>query len=137
MQVNHSDRKPLHTRHLLSPVVCPQWVDSRPSLYKPLIIMLKVRSRPTPALYGRAMNDRFILQSVIARQRLNPAKPRENFMDTAGIDAIKKQQVEKNIQIQRAAKALDQGDGAGVGRLVCPPCLFDQMRGEEGTGRVW
>jgi hypothetical protein len=83
------------------------------------------------------MNDRFILQSVIARQRLNPAKPRENFMDTAGIDAIKKQQVEKNIQIQRAAKALDQGDGAGVGRLVCPPCLFDQMRGEEGTGRVW
>jgi hypothetical protein len=32
--------------------------------------------------------------------------------------------------------ALDQGDGTGVGRLVCPPCLFDQMRGEEGNGRV-
>ena len=38
-----------------------------------------------------------------------------------------------NIEIERAAKTLDQRHGAGVGRLPGEPCLLDQMRGDRAV----
>lgn len=36
-----------------------------------------------------------------------------------------------DIQIQSAAEALDRRDGTGTRRLVRPPCLFDQVGGDD------
>jgi len=36
--------------------------------------------------------------SVIARQRLDPSKPRERFMGTTGIDTIEKQQLGRIVR---------------------------------------
>ena len=38
-----------------------------------------------------------------------------------------------NIEIERAAKTLDQRHGAAVGRLPGEPCLLDQMRGDRAV----
>ena len=38
--------------------------------------------------------------------------------------------MEVDIQVERAAEALEQGDRAGVGRLVGKPGLLDQVGGE-------
>jgi hypothetical protein len=38
--------------------------------------------------------------------------------------------VEKNVHIERAAEALDQRQGAGVGHLTGKPGLLNQMRGD-------
>ena len=38
-----------------------------------------------------------------------------------------------NVQIGGGAKALDQGDGAGVGFAAFEPCLFDQKAGNDAV----
>ena len=41
----------------------------------------------------------------------------------AAIEAVEHQAVEMNIQVGGGAKALDEGDGAGVGFAAFEPCL--------------
>ncbi len=48
----------------------------------------------------------------------------------ADVHAVQKQHVEVNIQIQRAAEALDQGHGAGLCHGFCEARLAGQMRGD-------
>ena len=45
--------------------------------------------------------------------RLDPSKPRARTR-VLHIDAIEKQHMDVDIQIERTAEALDQGDGAGL-----------------------
>ena len=86
--------------------------------------------RPTPARHGRPMNGRFILQAVIAHRRLNPAKLCGDFIDTTDLGIIHKQQLEKDIQVQCAAKALDQRDLTGMGCGLSVDRLLGQIRGK-------
>lgn len=68
------------------------------------------------------------MREFIADRRLDPPKPRGSF-GTVDVDPIEEQHMEVNIQVQRAAEALDQRDGAGACRFVRQPRLFNQMRG--------
>jgi len=62
------------------------------------------------------------LGGFIARRRLHPPEP-DGFIGMVDIHPIEEQRVKIDIRIQRAAKALDQGDRAGVGRLAGPRYL--------------
>ena len=38
-----------------------------------------------------------------------------------------------NVEVQCTAEALDQGDGAGLGRIVGMACFLDQLRGDDAV----
>ena len=48
----------------------------------------------------------------------------------ASIDSVQHQQVKVDVQVQRAAKALDQGHGAGLRGCLGQSRLADQVRGD-------
>jgi len=50
-------------------------------------------------------------------------------MGAVNIRAIQKQHMKMDVQVQRAAKALDQGDGAGLCGGFCISGFSSQMRG--------
>ena len=51
----------------------------------------------------------------------------------AAIEAVEHQAVETNIQVGGGAKALDEGDGTGIGFAAFEPCLFDQKAGNDAV----
>ena len=48
----------------------------------------------------------------------------------ASVDPVQHQQVKVDVQVQRAAEALDQGHGARLRVGLFMPCLADQVRGD-------
>lgn len=60
--------------------------------------------------------------------RLDPDKA-QTFVRVIDVDTIQKQHVEVQIQVERAAEALNQRHCAGPGVLVSESRLLDEMRG--------
>lgn len=54
----------------------------------------------------------------------------QRAIGTLDVHAVEKQHMEVNIEVQRTAEALDQGDRAGLGRLTEEARLPDQVRGD-------
>ena len=76
---------------------------------------LSVPGQPAPALQVPADAGRDGLQQLV---RLGPGRrrhpPELEPVMTPDVDRVQHQQVEVDIQVQRAAEALDQGHGAGL-----------------------
>ncbi len=84
--------------------------------------------RRAPALHSRGALRHF--GQLGARGRAHPAK-----MNCAGavldVHAIEEQHMKLHVQIERAAKALNQRDRAGARHVARHVRLVDQMRGDD------
>lgn len=58
----------------------------------------------------------------------HPTKP-QRAVGTLDVHPVEEEHVEVDVEVQRAAEALDQGDRAGLGRLTRKARLLDQVRG--------
>ncbi len=64
------------------------------------------------------------LGELLSGGRLDPEE-----LAAVNVHAVEEQHVEVNVEIQRAAETLDEGDGASASRGVCVTGLVGQMRG--------
>ena len=61
---------------------------------------------------------------------LNLSKPHRMSTGTADVHPIQKQHMKVDIQVQCAAKSLDQGHGAGLCHRLCEARFVRQVRGD-------
>lgn len=57
-------------------------------------------------------------------------EPLEPWRRAGDVHPVQTQHVEVDVQVERAAEALDQGDGAGAGSGLRVPGLVDEVRGQ-------
>lgn len=54
-------------------------------------------------------------------------------IEVIDVHAIEEQHVKVDVEVQRRAKSLDEGDCTRPGRVVCIACFLDQMRGNHAV----
>jgi len=70
------------------------------------------------------------LGEFLTGRRFDPAKP-DSPIEAVDVHPVKEQHVKVDVEVQRTAKALDQGNRASLGRLVRTARFLDQMRGDD------
>ena len=76
------------------------------------------------------------LRKFIIGRCFDPAKPSTGSMGVVAVDSIQKQHMKMDVQVQRTAKALDQGNSAGVCRGFCIAGFVGQMRGNAALSAI-
>lgn len=98
----------------------------------PQVSVLRIpRQRPLPFQVaadapGKGLGQ---LRELGAGRCLHPTEA-QRAIRTLDIDPVEEQHVEVQVQIQRAAETLDQGDRAGLRRLPREARLLDQVRSD-------
>lgn len=72
-------------------------------------------------------DDVRLLGEFLAGWRLDSTEPGCSI-GSINIHPIKEQHVAMDIEVQRRAKSLDEGDGTRPGRVACTACFPEQMR---------
>ena len=70
------------------------------------------------------------LGEFLTGRRFDPAKP-DSPIEAVDVHPVKEQHVKMDIEVQRRAKALDEGDGPRHGTVVCIACFRDQMGSDD------